>query len=158
MYFIVFHNVLLLYTIRLKEVKMDLTPSDVNLPSPRSRSSLKMRYEAEVEILKRQIGDLEAVRNRLGLSRRKLCQLLMVDPSAWTRWTKDESKVPPHVWKTLQLVCDQGLSRSSTSASLSAEQISENERALRLLKRQIWILYMVNLLLALLLIILSLKF
>lgn len=31
-----------------------------------------------------------------------MAQLLLVDPSAWSRWVKDETKVPPHVIKALQ--------------------------------------------------------
>lgn len=31
-----------------------------------------------------------------------MAQLLLVDPSAWSRWVKDESKIPPHVIKALQ--------------------------------------------------------
>ena len=68
----------------------------------RSKTSLRRRYEAEVDVIRSQIGGLEKVRDRLGLSQRKMCQLLMVDPSAWSRWTKDESKVPPHIYRALQ--------------------------------------------------------
>lgn len=31
-----------------------------------------------------------------------MCQLLLVDPSAWTRWMKDESRVPPHIYRSLE--------------------------------------------------------
>ncbi len=65
------------------------------------RTSLRIRYEAEAEVLRRHLISLEHVRLNLGLSRRKMAQKLLVDPSAWTRWTKDESKVPPHIWKLL---------------------------------------------------------
>lgn len=61
---------------------------------------------AEVEVLKRDLGGLEEVRGKLGLSRRKVCQMLLVDPSAWTRWCRDESKVPPHIWKMLHMHLD----------------------------------------------------
>ena len=74
-------------------------------PSPgedRSKTSLRMQYEAEAQVIRKKLGGLEEVRKELGLSRRKMCQLLMVDPSAWTRWTQDESKVPPHVYRALQ--------------------------------------------------------
>jgi len=67
-----------------------------------TRSSLRMTYESEVRIFKSQHGDLENIRKRLGLSRRKMCQLLMVDPSAWTRWTKGGSEAPPHVYRALE--------------------------------------------------------
>jgi hypothetical protein len=30
-----------------------------------------------------------------------MAELLLVDPSAWSRWVRDESKVPPHVYRSL---------------------------------------------------------
>jgi len=74
----------------------------VQTPSEKMRTSLRLQYEAEARVLHRQMGGIEAVRKELGLSRRKICQLLLVDPSTWTRWTRDESKVPPHIFKALQ--------------------------------------------------------
>lgn len=68
----------------------------------RSKSSLRIKYEAEKQVLEQQLGSLEEIRERLGLSQRKMAQLLLVDPSAWTRWIKDPSKVPPHVYRALQ--------------------------------------------------------
>lgn len=67
----------------------------------RMRSSNRLRYDAEVEFLKRQNGDLESIRLRLGMSRRKMCQTLMVDPSAWTRWTSPGQSAPPHIYIAL---------------------------------------------------------
>lgn len=67
----------------------------------RLKSPLKMRYSAEVEVIKKRWGDLESIRNQLGLSQRKISQLLMVDPSAWTRWTKYEDNAPPHIYRAL---------------------------------------------------------
>jgi hypothetical protein len=67
----------------------------------RIKSPIRMRYEAEVKFLKETNGDLEAIRERLGLSRRKICQLLLVDPSAWTRWTAEGGEAPPHIYRAL---------------------------------------------------------
>ncbi|MEZ4872529.1 MAG: hypothetical protein R2827_09870 [Bdellovibrionales bacterium] len=55
---------------------------------------------AEVEVIKRNV-ETEAIRRELGLSRRKISQLLMVDPSAWTRWSRDDN-APPHIYRSLQ--------------------------------------------------------
>lgn len=60
-----------------------------------------MRYSAEVEIIKKKWGNLEDIRKHLGLSQRKISQLLMVDPSAWTRWTKYDHEAPPHIYRSL---------------------------------------------------------
>ncbi|NQZ00711.1 MAG: hypothetical protein HRT45_08585 [Bdellovibrionales bacterium] len=68
----------------------------------KTKSSLRIKYEAEKRSLEKQLGSLEEIRSRLGLSQRKMAQLLMVDPSAWTRWIKDPDKVPPHVYRSLQ--------------------------------------------------------
>jgi transcriptional regulator with XRE-family HTH domain len=72
-----------------------------NTPSTRARSSLRQRYEAEARVIERRIGGLEKAREMLGLSQRKMAQLLLVDPSAWTRWTQTEQGAPPHVWRAL---------------------------------------------------------
>lgn len=79
-------------------------PRQESLSSPRERSKTpdRITYEAEVELIKSQWGDLEDIRFRLGLSARKMTQLLMVDPSAWSRWTKKITPPPPHVFRALQ--------------------------------------------------------
>ncbi|MFM6928005.1 MAG: hypothetical protein ACKOX6_06040 [Bdellovibrio sp.] len=69
---------------------------------PRSKTSLRMHYEAQVAVIRRQTGDLESIRLNLGLSQRKMSQLLMVDPSSWTRWTRQGDEAPPHIWRALQ--------------------------------------------------------
>lgn len=68
----------------------------------RIKSSHRLHYEAQVEVIQKQTGDLESVREKLGLSQRKMAHLLMVDPSAWTRWTKNGEKAPPHIYRALQ--------------------------------------------------------
>jgi hypothetical protein len=70
--------------------------------TPRAKTSLRLRYEAESEVIRKKLGDLETIRGQLGLSQRKIAQLLLVDPSAWTRWTKAGEKAPPHVYRMLQ--------------------------------------------------------
>lgn len=67
----------------------------------RLKSPQKMRYSAEVEIIKKKWGDLEDIRKTLGISQRKMSQLLMVDPSAWTRWTKYKQDPPAHIYRAL---------------------------------------------------------
>lgn len=68
----------------------------------RAKSALRLKYEAESEVLRRKLGDLEQIRATLGLSQRKICQLLFVDPSAWTRWTRRGEAAPPHIYRSLQ--------------------------------------------------------
>jgi transcriptional regulator with XRE-family HTH domain len=60
-------------------------------------------YQVEREQIIKEIGDLESIRKSLGLSRRKICKLLLVDPSSWTRWTKLEgSDAPAYIYRSLQ--------------------------------------------------------
>lgn len=73
-----------------------------NSKAERSKTSLRMHFEAQAEVIRKQIGGLEGARLKLGLSQRKIAQLLLVDPSAWTRWLRDESKAPPHIFRSLQ--------------------------------------------------------
>jgi hypothetical protein len=68
----------------------------------RSKTSSRIFYEAQVSVIQKQLGNLEKIRTDLSLSRRKICQLLMVDPSAWTRWQRDGEEAPPHIWRALQ--------------------------------------------------------
>lgn len=68
----------------------------------RSKTSSRIFYEAQVSVIQKQLGNLEKIRTDLGLSQRKVCQLLMVDPSAWTRWNRDGEAAPPHIWRALQ--------------------------------------------------------
>jgi hypothetical protein len=68
----------------------------------KSKSSHRMLYEAQVEVIRKQVGGLENIRENLGLSQRKMAQLLLVDPSAWTRWVKAGEQAPPHIYRALQ--------------------------------------------------------
>jgi len=74
---------------------------DLRLKS-RSKSSLRIRYEAETEVIRRKLGTLESIRGQLGISQRKMCQLLLVDPSAWSRWVREDEDAPPHIYRMLQ--------------------------------------------------------
>lgn len=76
---------------------------EVGVDDPlRAKTSLRMNYEAQVAVIQKQTGNLDEIRQNLGLSQRKMAQLLMVDPSAWTRWTKKGNSPPPHIWRALQ--------------------------------------------------------
>jgi transcriptional regulator with XRE-family HTH domain len=92
----------------MENIDWSMDRSEVSIFEPheghvnRPKSPYRLRYSAEVAVLKKTFGDLEEIRQKMGLSRRKICQLLMVDPSAWTRWEKTEA--PPHIYKTLGLM------------------------------------------------------
>lgn len=81
-------------------------PDIIDSSKTRVSSALRMKYEAEVQLIKHKWGSLEDIRKTLGLSQRKICQLLLVDPSAWSRWTRinengSEEEAPPHIYRSL---------------------------------------------------------
>lgn len=84
------------------ERHVDLSNSQTTTKE-RIPSSLRMKYSAEVQLIINKWGDLEQMRKTLGLSQRKICQLLLVDPSAWTRWTRnpESNEAPPHIFRAL---------------------------------------------------------
>lgn len=103
-----FASDLLVNSLNSPKIPTSLEADSLNLTEPsikkniKSKSSQRILYEAEVEIFKKKVGDLEQIRTSLGLSQRKICQLLLVDPSAWTRWTKQGEEAPPHIYRSLQ--------------------------------------------------------
>lgn len=68
--------------------KVKSTPQDAN-PSFRQNQNIQVPL------------DLEETRLSLGLSRRQMCLLLKVDPSAWTRWMKSKKGAPLHIHQAL---------------------------------------------------------
>lgn len=67
--------------------------------SPDQKLNLREQYELERDRLVHEFGGLEDMRMTIGLNRRRLCRLLLVDPSAWTRWCRDGA--PPHIYRAL---------------------------------------------------------
>ncbi len=86
----------------MESVTGSFSESKANVTERRVRSTSRLQYEAQVNSFIRQHGQIEEIRQKLGLSRRKICQLLMVDPSAWTRWTRQKDRIPPHIYRSLQ--------------------------------------------------------
>lgn len=54
------------------------------------------------ELIRSQIGDIEEIRKSLGLSQRKICQLLLIDPSTWSRWATGKTEPPSYIYRMLQ--------------------------------------------------------
>jgi hypothetical protein len=99
---------------------------DASTAEKRAKTSLRLKYEAEIAVLKKEIGTLEDVRIRLGFSRRKICQTLMVDPSAWTRWTADKGDAPPHIYQALKWYLDSKTHQSKRFEGYWEELKDEN--------------------------------
>ena len=51
----------------------------------RVKTATRLKYEAQVNVIIDQIGDLEKIRKKLDLTQRKIAQLLLIDPSSWSR-------------------------------------------------------------------------
>ncbi len=79
----------------------EIAQNETRQSEPGAKTALRLRYEAEKQVIQQQIGSLETIRQQLGLSRRKICQLLLVDPSAWSRWTRSTQEAPPHIYRAL---------------------------------------------------------
>lgn len=67
-----------------------------------SEPKAKGLYFAEKNQIKSEIGNLEEIREQLGLSQRKICQMLLVDPSSWTKWSKPGQDAPAYIYRSLQ--------------------------------------------------------
>lgn len=85
------------------DLEIDASPTFAPAsPTHRKKSANRLRYDAEIRVIRARVGNLEEIREKLGLSRRKMCQLLLVDPSAWTRWTSPGGEAPPHIYRALE--------------------------------------------------------
>lgn len=69
-----------------------------------STKSLTYREKNELtsDLIKKQIGDIEQIRLSMGLNKKRMCELLLIDPSTWTRWCTGKTPVPPLVYRSLQ--------------------------------------------------------
>ena len=79
-----------------EENNIDFNDADKNTLSTRERNELA------ASLIKKQIGDLEQVRALLGLNKKRMCELLLIDSSTWTRWTTGKTEPPPWLYRTLQ--------------------------------------------------------
>ena len=123
--------------------------------TPPLRSPQRLNYEAEIRVFTSRYGSLENVREKLGLSRRKMCQLLLVDPSAWTRWHSPGGRPPPHVYRMVEwyLALEgkaelhphltnlyvKGARAIADPGRISTDEVNELCRQVRLLKRLVWV-------------------
>ena len=97
----------------------------------RAKTVRRLEYEARTAVLRRDLGGLEEVRRKLGFSRRQICDFLCVDPSAWSRWLKDEGKVPPYVYRMLSLGLEVQIPREERlqTIKLSVDQLNRTQSA-----------------------------
>lgn len=82
--------------------EIDMVSNDIKNEDLGLETDLKLRdrYLLERDRIKQQIGNLRQILEALGVNQRRACQLLLVDPSAWTRWNKTEA--PPHIYQALK--------------------------------------------------------
>lgn len=79
----------------------DLKRFQLKIETQKTHKNLSEEYKSIVEMIRLQYGSLEDIRYRLSLSKRQIAKLLLVDPSAWTRWTRADEDAPPHVYQAL---------------------------------------------------------
>jgi hypothetical protein len=70
---------------------------EIDLPTANSTGADPDR----VRDFQKQHGDLESVRQRLGMTKREISELLWVEASAWTRWSKGISRPPDSIYRAL---------------------------------------------------------
>jgi hypothetical protein len=68
----------------------------------RNRSRTRIFNEASAELIRKRIGGLQGFINSLQLTPRRTCELLLIDPSTWSRWKANENLVPPHSWRAME--------------------------------------------------------
>ena len=86
-------------------MELDFTedpPATAKGSSGPALTAQRMKYAAEVKVFESRYGNLEDVRKNLGFSQRKMCQMLLVDPSAWTRWHSASKRPPPHIYRAIE--------------------------------------------------------
>ncbi|MEI7973805.1 MAG: hypothetical protein WCH11_05510 [Bdellovibrio sp.] len=66
------------------------------------KNALRVKYEAQAYLIRKQIGDIPQILSYLQLSQRALAQLMLVDPSAVSRWIQKPASIPPSVMRALQ--------------------------------------------------------
>lgn len=74
---------------------------DNSVTPQRPKSEKRLRYDEIVQNIRQKHGSLEDMRKRLGYSQKQMSELLLVDPSAWTRWVKDGETAPAHIYQAL---------------------------------------------------------
>jgi hypothetical protein len=80
-------------------IKNNNSKNELKSQQKDQEKGLRQQYLTEKIRIEHDLGALEDIRLKLGLSQRRMCQLLLVDPSAWTRWMK--TGAPPHIYKAL---------------------------------------------------------
>lgn len=106
MYFTTFSVVKHIYKTYISHISLQRRPqmqqndSSAHLNSNEEALGLRQQYLLEKDRIISEIGSLKDIPARLGLSQRRLCRLLLVDPSAWTRWNK--TGAPPHIYQALR--------------------------------------------------------
>tara|TARA_Y100000780_G_scaffold232398_1_gene263490 strand:- start:13437 stop:14189 length:753 start_codon:yes stop_codon:yes gene_type:complete len=83
-----------------KETDSDSLKSSENSKSP--KSSRKMQMDSKAKSIEKRIGHIESLRINLGMNKKELSDLLMVDPSAMNRWCKGESNAPGYIYQALE--------------------------------------------------------
>lgn len=107
-----------LVSVRMKE--MEALPQENN---HRPKSERRLRYDRRVLELIEKNGSLEKIRAGLGLSQKQICELLMVDASAWSRWLKDKESAPHHVHQALDWYLGARRQNEAIESSIEVETL-----------------------------------
>ncbi len=78
----------------------NLNMEDLSI-NTKPKSEKRAKNDAIVAVICEKHGGLEQMRSRLGFSQKQMSELLLVDPSAWTRWVRDGESAPAHIYQAL---------------------------------------------------------
>lgn len=95
---------------------------DTPIAPQRPKSEKRLRYDEVVQGIREKHGSLEEMRKRLGYSQKQMSELLLVDPSAWTRWVKDGESAPAHIYQALAWYFDSRVDGKVASHSDSVKE------------------------------------
>lgn len=97
---------------------------DLNAVSP-AKNEKRGRYELVVRAIREKHGGLEDMRARLGFTQKQMSELLLVDPSAWTRWVRDGESAPAHIYQALAWYLEsRGVGATAASAAGATDKIA----------------------------------
>lgn len=94
---------------------------------PLTRDSLTVQYIKEKEKIIAEHGSLQEMRLKLGMSKSKIANMLLVKPSTWSRWEKNPEKAPPYIFQSVKWFLMLSTNSSDMRTSTIPEFLYENQ-------------------------------
>lgn len=85
---------------KILEFSSDVSDNVIDITE--ATRSLNQQYYGEKENIIKEFGSLEDMRMKLGFTKSQIAKLLLVKPATWSRWEKNPSKAPPHIFQAVK--------------------------------------------------------